>query len=287
MPALQRVELHSKKGRLTYGAIMAILCIGIPVQIFPYAWIMLSMFKTNKEVRSIPPTFLPTEWHWENIPNTFQKYNLGQNVINSLLLCVGVILIQVTISTLAAYALSMLRPKGSKWVMSFFLGTMMINSQALAWPTYIMFTNFFGMRLIDNLWSLILSFSAWAWAIFILKSFFDGIPKDLLESARIDGASSARILWSIVMPLSTPVFAVVILNTFMACYNQFISPLILLPDSANWTIMVRIYAIQSSSSATWNQIMVLLGCATLPVILCYMFAQKYIVQGISMSGLKG
>ena len=181
----------------------------------------------------------------------------------------------------------MLRPKGSKWVMSFFLGTMMINSQALAWPTYIMFTNFFGMRLIDNLWSLILSFSAWAWAIFILKSFFDGIPKDLLESARIDGASSARILWSIVMPLSKPVFAVVILNTFMACYNQFIYPLILLPDSANWTIMVRIYAIQSSSSATWNQIMVLLGCATLPVILCYMFAQKYIVQGISMSGLKG
>ena len=205
----------------------------------------------------------------------------------ALLLCVGVILLQVTISTLAAYALSMLRPKGSKWVMSFFLGTMMINSQALAWPTYIMFTNFFGMRLIDNLWSLILSFSAWAWAIFILKSFFDGIPKDLLESARIDGASSARILWSIVMPLSKPVFAVVILNTFMACYNQFIYPLILLPDSANWTIMVRIYAIQSSSSATWNQIMVLLGCATLPVILCYMFAQKYIVQGISMSGLKG
>ena len=287
MPALQRVELHSKKGRLTYGTIMAILCIGIPVQIFPYAWIMLSMFKTNKEVRSIPPTFFPTEWHWENIPNTFQKYNLGNNVINSLLLCVGVILLQVTISALAAYALSMLRPKGSKWVMSFFLGTMMINSQALAWPTYIMFTNFFGMRLIDNLWSLILSFSAWAWAIFILKSFFDGIPKDLLESARIDGASSARILWSIVMPLSKPVFAVVILNTFMACYNQFIYPLILLPDSANWTIMVRIYAIQSSSSATWNQIMVLLGCATLPVILCYMFAQKYIVQGISMSGLKG
>ena len=287
MPALQRVELHSKKGKLTYGAIMAILCIGIPVQIFPYAWIMLSMFKTNKEVRSIPPTFFPTEWHWENIPNTFQKYNLGQNVINSLLLCVGVILLQVTISTLAAYALSMLRPKGSKWVMSFFLGTMMINSQALAWPTYIMFTNFFGMRLIDNLWSLILSFSAWAWAIFILKSFFDGIPKDLLESARIDGASSARILWSIVMPLSKPVFAVVILNTFMACYNQFIYPLILLPDSANWTIMVRIYAIQSSSSATWNQIMVLLGCATLPVIICYRFAQKYIVQGISMSGLKG
>ena len=150
-----------------------------------------------------------------------------------------------------------------------------------------MFTNFFGVRMIDNLWSLILSFSAWAWAIFILKSFFDGLPQDLLESARIDGASNARVLWSIIMPLSKPVYSVVILNTFMACYNQFIFPLILLPDSKNWTIMVRIYAIQGSSSATWNQIMVLLGCATVPVLICYIAAQKYIVQGISMSGLKG
>lgn len=287
MPALQRVELSSRRGKLTYGTIMAILCLGIPLQIFPYAWILLSMFKTNKEVRSIPPTFFPTEWQWQNISETFEKFNLLKNLGNSLFLCIAVIVIQVTISTLAAYALSQLKPKGSKWVMTFFLGTMMINSQALAWPTYIMFTDFFGMRLIDNMWSLILSFSAWAWAIFILKSFFDGIPSELLESARIDGASRGRILWSIVMPLSKPVFAVVVLNTFMACYNQFIYPLILLPDSANWTIMVRIYAIQSSTKASWNQIMVLLGCATFPVIVAYLFAQKYIVQGISMSGLKG
>lgn len=287
MPALQKVELRSTKGKITYGMIWTILGVGIPFQIFPYVWILLSMFKANKEVRAVPPTFLPNQWLWQNIPETFQKYNLGQNMLNSFLLCLGVIVLQVTISTLAAFALSKLRPKGSKWVMSFFLGTMMINSQALAWPTYIMFNNFFGLRLIDNLWSLILSFSAWAWAIFILKSFFDGLPQDLLESARIDGASNARILFSIMLPLSKPVYAVVVLNTFMACYNQFIYPLILLPDSKNWTIMVRIFAIQGAGSATWNQIMVLLGCATLPVLLCYILAQKYIVQGISMSGLKG
>lgn len=134
MPALQRVELKSKKGKLTYGLIWAILGIGIPVQIFPYVWILLSMFKANKEVRAIPPTFFPSEWHWENIPETFSKYHLEQNLLNSFLLCAGVILLQVTISTLAAFALSKLRPKGSKWVMTFFLGTMMINSQALAWP---------------------------------------------------------------------------------------------------------------------------------------------------------
>ncbi len=130
---------------------------------------------------------------------------MEQNILNSLLLCVGVILIQVTISTLAAYALPSQAQGQQVGQLTFFLGTMMINSQALAWPTYIMFTNFFGVRMIDNLWSLILSFSAWAWAIFILKSFFDSLPQDLLESARIDGASNARVLWSIIMPLSKPV----------------------------------------------------------------------------------
>ncbi len=287
MPALQTVELRSRKGKLTYGTIMGILCVGIPLQIFPYVWLMLSMFKSAREVRSIPPTFIPATWLWENIPDTFSRFHFGQNLWNSLFLCVAVILIQVSISTLAAYALSKLRPKGSKWVMTFFLGTMMINAQALAWPTYIMFTNFFGVRMVDNMWSLILSFSAWAWAIFILKSFFDGLPHDLMESARIDGANNFRILTSIILPLSKPVYSVVILNTFMACYNQFMYPLILLPDSRNWTIMVRVYAIQGTGQTPWNQIMVLLGCATLPVLLVYIFAQKYIVQGISMSGLKG
>ncbi len=287
MAALQTVELSSKKGKVTYGTIMTLLCLGIPLQIFPYVWILLSMFKGVKEVRAVPPTFFPSEWIWQNIPDTFNKYNLGQNILNSLILCVAVIVLQVGISTLAAYALSKLQPKGSKWVMTFFIGTMMINSQALAWPTYIMFTDFFGVRLVGNLWSLILSFSAWAWVIFILKSFFDGLPQELLESARIDGASNTRVLFSIILPLSKPVYSVVLLNTFMACYNQFMYPLILLPESDQWPIMVRIYGIQNSSSASWSHIMVLLGTATLPVLILYLLAQKNIVQGISMSGLKG
>lgn len=285
MPALQQVEFKSTKGKLTYIVIFAVLLIGVPLQVFPYLWMVSGVFKNNREITSAIPSLIPKEPVFDNVPKVFAKYDLMNNFKNTLILCVAVILIQCTISILAAYALSKLKPRGSKYVLLFFVGTMMINEQAIAIPSYLMFRNFFGMNLINNFWSLIMAFSAWGWAIFLLKGFFDGMPSDLLESARIDGASSMRVLTSIVMPLSKPVLSVVILNTFMAVYNQFLFPLILLPDSSKWTVMIRIYA--SQKMTTWNESMVLLTFSTIPVMLVYLLAQKYIVQGITMTGLKG
>ena len=306
MPALQRVEMKSRKGRLTYGVIMTILCVGIPMQVFPYIWILLSMFKANKEVRAIPPTFFPNKWLWENIPQTFAKYHLEQNILNSLLLCVGVILIQVTISTLAAYALSKLKPKGSKWVMTFFLGTMMINSQALAWPTYIMFTNFLGVRMIDNLWSLILSFSAWAWAIFILKSFFDSLPQDLLESARIDGATDYRILFQLVIPLSKPVLATVALWLIVGHWNDYLNPLVLIHSQEHKTLQLFLKElVLNAETSTSNLASVndatnkgvaalsqqlkngVLVVSMVPMLVLYPFLQKFFVSGVMLGSVKG
>ncbi len=288
MPALQPIERKTAKGKITYGVIILILCVMIPLQVFPYLWMVSGMFKSNREIMRAIPTLIPETPVFDTIPGVFGQYNLMTNFINTLILCGGTILIQCTISVLAAYALAKLKPKGSRYVLLFFVGTMMINEQAIAIPTYLMFQNFMGtgVNLINNFWSLLLAFSAWGWAIFLLKGFFDGLPTDLLESARIDGAGSMQVLLRIVLPLSKPVLAVVLLNTFMAVYNQFLFPLILLPDSTKWTIMIRIYAAQKSN-ATWNQSMVLLTFSTLPVLLVYILAQKYIVQGITMTGLKG
>ena len=234
------------------------------------------------------PSLIPQSPVLDNIPNTFNEYNLLNNFFNTMILCFGTILIQCTISILAAYGLAILKPRGSKYILLFFIGTMMINEQAIAIPSYLLFQNFFGtgINMINSFWSLLLAFSAWGWVIFLLKGFFDGLPDDLIESARIDGAGAMRVLANIVLPLSKPVLAVVILNTFMAVYNQFLFPLILLPDSNNWTIMIRIYAAQRGR-ASWNQSMVMLSFSTVPVLIIYLLAQKNIVQGISMTGLKG
>jgi multiple sugar transport system permease protein len=288
MAALQPVEIKSARGRAKYAIIVAALCVGIPLQVFPYLWMVSGMFKNNREIMRAIPSLIPQSPVLDNIPKVFESYSLANNFKNTMILCFGTILIQCTISLLAAYSLSNLKPRGSRYVLLFFVGTMMINEQAIAIPSYLMFQNFFGtgLNLINNFWSLLLAFSAWGWAIFLLKGFFDGLPADLLESARIDGASAMRVLASIVVPLSKPVLSVVLLNTFMAVYNQFLFPLILLPDSSKWTIMIRIYAAQRGR-ASWNESMVLLTFSTVPVLIVYLAAQKNIVQGISMTGLKG
>jgi multiple sugar transport system permease protein len=288
MAALTPVELKSSKGRITYWFIVGLLCVGIPVQVFPYLWMLSGMLKSNREIMRAIPSLIPDNWLWENIPKTIDQFNLWQNFYNTMILCGGTILIQCTISILAAYSLARLKPKGAKYVLLFFLGTMMINEQAIAIPSYLMFQNFLGsgVSLINSFWSLLLAFSAWGWAIFLLKGFFDGLPQELMEAARIDGAGAMQMLLTLVLPLSKPVLAVVLLNTFMAVYNQFLFPLILLPDSSKWTIMIRIFAAQKGR-ATWVDSMVMLSFSTLPVLIVYFFAQKSIVQGISMTGLKG
>ena len=120
----------------------------------------------------------------------------------------------------------------------------------------------------------------------VFKGFFDSFPKDLVEAAYIDGASNIGIFSRIVLPLTKPVFAVVTLNVFRAVYNTFMYPLMLLPNEKKWTLLVRIYASQEGSTP-WNYVMVMLTVAVLPVLVFYLCMQKFVVQGITMTGLKG
>jgi multiple sugar transport system permease protein len=287
VPILTQVELRGR-GRLVLGIILAVLIVGIPMQVFPYAWMLSNSLKKSIDIFRFPPTLLPSPAFWDNFRETFVRYRLGRNLLNSFILCFGTIGLQVSVSSLAGFSLSKLKPAGSRYVLLFFLGTLMINNQALMIPTYIMMYNLplLHLNLINSFWSVLLPFSAWGFAIFMFKGFFDSLPQELIEAARIDGCSNMGIFLRIVIPLSRPVFAVIILNTFVAVYNQFMFPLLLLPNEKKWTLMIRIYA-ASEGSVSWNHVMVMLTIATLPVIAMYVLAQKYIVQGVSLTGIKG
>lgn len=246
-------------------------------------------FKDDREIIKLPPTFIPEHFFWNGFAETFNKYHLWDNIMNTLILCGGIILIQVTISALAAYSLSKLKPKFGKTILLLFVGSMMISGQALMFPLYIMMSDFpvLHVNLINNFWSYILPGTSWGYTLFLFKGFFDDLPNELIEAARIDGASDINIFSRIVLPLSESVIAVNVLATFIAVYNDYMFPLLLLPDEKKWTIMVRIYTAQNGSNATWNNIMVMLTVSTIPVLIIYLLAQKKLVQGISMTGLKG
>ena len=123
--------------------------------------------------------------------------------------------------------------------------------------------------------------------LYFFKGFFDGIPKDLLEAGYIDGANKFQSMVYIMLPLSKPIFAVNILNTFMAVYNEFVLSSMLLPEAKDWTLMIRLYLIQQNSSVPMNVIYVLLVVTVVPIILFYLLAQNYIAEGVTMTGIKG
>ncbi|MDR0640853.1 MAG: carbohydrate ABC transporter permease [Treponema sp.] len=289
MPIIQQSELRKGKNRWIHHGFIAFLVIMLPIQLLPHTWMFFNMFKAPLEVIKLPPNILPEKFLWENIPATFKKLNLWRNIWNTLILCGGTILIQIPVSSLCAYGLSKLRLRGSNMLLLFFIGTMMISGEATIIPLYIMMTNFplTGWNLINSFWALILPFSAWGWMVFLFKNFFDTLPSSLFEAAKIDGAGNLRIFLMIVAPLSGPVFAIAILNTFNAVYNQFMMPLMMLPSPDKWPMMVQIYSTQWGGGLSWNQVMVLLTVTSLPLLLIYVLCQRYVVEGIVMTGIKG
>lgn len=284
MALINKVEQLHGKGRFFKILIIVFLCIGVPFQIFPFVWTLLSAFKSNIEIIQSPPTFFPSKIMLDGFISAFKDIKIQNNLLNTFIICFGVILVQVTTSALAAYSLSKLKPKFGKIVLLYFLGTMMINAQALIFPSYLMVSQ---MKLINSKLSVVLIFSAWAYTLYLFKGFFDSVPNELIEAADIDGASKMQVFLHIIIPLSLSVVAVNILMTFMAVYNQFIFPFILLPDPSEWTIMVRIYAAQNSPTTSWNTIMSMLITATVPILALYLAAQKNIVEGVASTGIKG
>lgn len=283
MAIIQDSERKKGQGKRIYIAIITILIVSIPFQILPHAWMFFGMFKDKLEVMAFPPSLFPKIFLWRNIGETFRTFNLWNNIKNTVIICGGTILVQVSISSLCAFGLSKLRIKHSDSLLLFFIGTMMISNQATIIPTFLMMNSW---GLINSYWSIILTFSAWGWMVFLFKNFFDTIPDALMDAARIDGANSFVIFSRIVFPLSLPVFSIAILNTFNVVYSQFMVPLMLLPAKNKWPLMLQIYT-ATVSAVPWNQIMVLLSTASLPLIIIYIFCQKYVVEGIVMTGIKG
>lgn len=284
MAIIQNVELKTCKGKLIYTCIFIFLVIGTFIQIYPFFWMIMGTFKSDNELISAIPSLFPEKWSIEAYIQTFAKYNLWNNILNTIVLCASMVALQVGNSAIAAYSLSKMRPRFGKQILLFFLATMMFSGTVLLFPLYIMMSQ---MNLIGSKLALVLSSSVWAYSIYLFKSFFDNVPAALTESAKVDGASSIRTFFTIIIPLSKPIFTVNILNTFMAVYNDFLYPLMLLPNEKDWTIMMRIFNLDRLGSAPPSHMYVLLVTAVIPILFIYLFAQRYIVEGISTSGIKG
>jgi ABC-type glycerol-3-phosphate transport system permease component len=231
----------------------------------------------------------------------FTKGSVPRWFFNSMVYAVGVILLQLTVSALAGYALSRLWPKKiSYWIELFFLATMMLPTILLFLPMFLMMQNFPlptipftsiklpGVNIMNTYWAMILPHAAWAFSILLFRGFFDQLPDELFQAARIDGSSEWGIFWKIVFPLSGPIYATMTIFTFMAIWAEFLWPYLVANKQVMWTLSIGLF--NQAGSATAGDPRVSMSMAlisAIPPLFIFLFFQQYLVEGIATTGLKG
>ncbi|MFI7387353.1 carbohydrate ABC transporter permease [Streptomyces sp. NPDC049813] len=281
-------ERNRRTGRLLYRFVLASTVVGFTLAfVFPLYWMASGALKSSAELADPDPTFWPRTFHPESYSAAWTNVGLGHYFLNTLLLAAGAWLFQLVVDVCAAYALSKLRPALGNVVLGMMLATLMLPVSALLVPTYLTVTDvpLLHLNLINTPWAIWLPACANAFNIFILKRFFDQIPAELLESARLDGAGSLRVLWSLVLPLSRPVLAVVSIFAVVGVWKDFLWPLLVLPDPARQPLTVALNRLAEFMPA--NQLLAGMVMASLPLLVIFLLFQRHIIAGLTAGSLKG
>lgn len=277
--------MHRGKSRkILYKAVIHIILIVLSItMLVPFLWMISSSLKTTQEMFASPPTWIPQYVAWENYSYMIQAAPWVQYFANTFFISALTIAGQLITCSMAAYAFARLRFKGRNLLFLIYLGTMMIPFQVVMIPQFKIVK---VLGLVNTHWSLIVPGIFNAFGTFLLRQFFLTIPKDLEEAAKIDGCGYPRIFWEIVIKNSKPAIITLVVFTFMNTWNDFQRPLIFLNDDSLWTLSMGLAKFQGTYVTQWNQMMAGALITMVPVLVLYIFAQKYFVQGIVMSGLK-
>ena len=227
---------------------------------------------------------LPSTWMWKNYLAVFQKIPFFLFYANTAKIAVLSTIGQVVTCSLSAYAFAKLQFKGRDLLFMLYLGTMMIPYQVTMIPQYELMNNF---GLLNSHTALILLHCFSPFGVFLLRQFFVSIPDSLIEAARIDGAGDLRILGQIVLPLSKSALATLVTLKFLDSWNEFTGPLIFLNEKTKYTLQIGIRAFQQENGTEYTLILAATTLSLIPIVLIYIFAQKYFIEGIAATGVKG
>lgn len=251
----------------------------------PLLLLVVTAFKPEAEVLNFEAV-LPRDWTWGNfaqILGTPEEVPVGRWFLNSVFISTSTTLVVLTVSSLAAYAVTRLRPPGSAALFWLLVATMMIPGQVLLVPLYLILNQ---LRWIDTPMALIFPGAAGAFGTFLLSQFFRGIPRELEEAAVIDGCGRLAIFFNIILPLGRPALATLAIFTFIGTWNDFMGPLVLLDSIRHYTLPVGIALFQSSYASEYGLTFAASVLSTLPVLVVFLLFQRHIIQSVAFSGIK-
>lgn len=265
----------------------AILITGAVITAFPFFWMVTTSFKSFAEAQSYPPVFWPTVWHFENwveawnFPTTLWARSFANTIFIATVSTVGTVVTAV----LAAYAFARMRFRGRNVLFAVFLLTIFIPNEATLIPNFVLITKYLGWY--NSYQAQIVPFLASVFSIFLLRQFFMSIPQELQDSARMDGAGNVRFLWSIALPLVRPALITVSLLTFLASWNAFLWPLLVTSSPELRPIQVALMPFSSEAGTNYHLLMAGATFVILPTLVVYLIAQRYFIEGVARTGIRG
>ncbi|WMT42144.1 carbohydrate ABC transporter permease [Paenibacillus sp. D2_2] len=264
--------------------LLALLALAVTM-LYPFATTVFSSFKTNQEIFTFPPSLFPHQFQWSNYVEGFKYVDLIRPFMNTLLLFGGIAVISLMIVSLAAFSLSQMKLPFRKGITIFIMSSLMIPSATYMIPNFL---NLQSLGLIDSYWAFWLPAGASAFNIMLLRSFFDGINKELFEAGRLDGASELLCFFRLAIPMSVPVFSTLLIFSFTAVWNDWFWPSLVLTSPEKYPLAAVVYRdVIQSFVMTWNVKFSVLTVIMLPPLLFFLFFQKNIMHGLNLSGVKG
>jgi multiple sugar transport system permease protein len=280
--------LARPRGRIVYWTVFGAVLVGFVLAfLFPVYWMVTGALKSPDELVQTPPTLVPRSWHPENYRDAWQNMDLTTHLTNTAIQAVGAWLLQLVLCTMAAYALSKLRPVFGRIVLGGILATLMVPTSALLVPKYLTIIDLplVHLNLLNSPLAIWLPAVANALNLYLLKRFFDQIPAELIEAAEIDGAGPVRRLWHVVLPMSRPVLGVVSIFAVVAVWQDFLWPLLVFSDATKQPISVAL--VQLSGSAPVSQVIGAMVIASVPMVALFLVFQRHIIAGIGAGSVKG
>ncbi|MEP7290384.1 MAG: carbohydrate ABC transporter permease [Chloroflexota bacterium] len=268
---------------VVYGLLLLLSAIFL----FPLFWMVTTALKQESQIFKWPPQWIPSPVMWSNFRDAFSNPNLPFSIFigNTLVVELGVVTGRLISCTLVAYGFARLRAPGKNFLFTILLATLMLPRAAILIPEYILFNK---IGWVNTFLPLIVP--AWfgeAYAIFLMRQFFMTIPRELEEAALIDGATTVQIIWKVIVPLSTPVLAVIAILTFKDTWNDFLTPLLYLNTASKYTVSVGLAYFNGQNNVQMSLLMAASLTMMMPIVILFAFAQRAFVEGISLTGLKG
>lgn len=261
-----------------------LLSAGALVCLIPFLWMLSTSLKSSTEIFSFTPTLLPEVFRWENYVELFDALPIGRMLLNSVFVTITVTIGQVVFCCTAGYAFARLKFPGRDKLFILYLGTMMVPFMVTLVPAYAIIRE---LGWINTYWALIVpQFFGSAYGTFLMRQFFMTLPQELEDAATIDGCGPLRIFWKIFLPLTKPAVATLAVFNILGVWNEFLWPLLVIQDNDLKTLPIGLATFQGLYATDHNLLMAGAVVSLIPMLIAFLFAQRYFVEGIALSGMK-